>query len=211
MILLAILYGAFLPLQAEYWYGMPAEAFFQLPAVQETINASSPNYELLSAAIFHATNQARKAEGLSALSHEKPLTQAANLHAENMRKERFFAHKDPGNKRLRTPKLRIEKYSSDFRAFGENIARFAVYKLDEKGTFFVTPKGELVDENNEALKAETYSKLARKIVEGWMNSPGHRENLLGNYNSLGIGLSRIFSENKNHIPEILITQNFGLK
>lgn len=31
---------------------------------------------------------------------------------------------------------------------------------------------------------------ARQVVDGWMNSPGHRRNILGHYHLTGIGISR---------------------
>lgn len=198
-------------LQGENWYAMPAESFFELPAVKAQIDPNQPNYPLLAAAVFHASNQARTAEGHSALSYERPLAQAARLHSESMRKHGFFAHRNPKSKRYRTPKLRIQKYSGAFKAFAENIARYAIYRLEKKGIFFVTPDGSLVDENNQALRAETYTGLAHKIVNGWLNSPGHRANLLGDYQALGVGISEVFRTNENQIPELYITQNFGRK
>ena len=32
-------------------------------------------------------------------------------------------------------------------------------------------------------------KTARQVVDMWLNSPGHRKNIEGNYNLSGIGLS----------------------
>lgn len=31
---------------------------------------------------------------------------------------------------------------------------------------------------------------AREVVKGWLNSPGHKKNIEGNYNQTGIGVSR---------------------
>src|SRR5690606_25457852 len=31
------------------------------------------------------------------------------------------------------------------------------------------------------------STTAKEVTEGWKNSPGHRQNLLGNYSLIGIG------------------------
>lgn len=33
-------------------------------------------------------------------------------------------------------------------------------------------------------------KTAKIVVDGWMNSPGHRRNILGHYNLTGIGIVR---------------------
>jgi uncharacterized protein YkwD len=45
-------------------------------------------------------------------------------------------------------------------------------------------------------------EIAKTTVEGWMKSPGHRENLLGYHTSEGIGVA-IASDDK-----VYITQNF---
>lgn len=199
------------PLQENDWYAMPAEVFFNLPEVQAPINAQNPDYQLLQAAIFQATNQARMAEGFNQLAYHSALEKAARLHSENMRKKNFFAHLTPRSHRLKTPQQRIQKYSDAFKSSAENLARYAIYKLEGKGTFFVTQDGELVDRNQKPLSPETYGRLSQKIVRGWMDSPGHRSNILGTFSHMGIGLSDVFKENKNQLPELLITQNFGLK
>jgi uncharacterized protein YkwD len=46
---------------------------------------------------------------------------------------------------------------------------------------------------------------ARQVVAGWMNSPGHRRNILGRYNLTGIGITK---DNRGHI---YYTQIFILK
>lgn len=33
-------------------------------------------------------------------------------------------------------------------------------------------------------------RTAQDVVKGWINSPGHRNNILGNYNLTGIGVAR---------------------
>jgi len=48
----------------------------------------------------------------------------------------------------------------------------------------------------------TDEQIAQQTVDGWMNSPGHRENILSGFHSEGIGVA-IGSDDK-----VLITQNF---
>ncbi|RUR12193.1 hypothetical protein ELY15_05865 [Legionella sp. km772] len=33
-------------------------------------------------------------------------------------------------------------------------------------------------------------RTAQEVVKGWLSSPGHRGNILGNYNFMGIGIAR---------------------
>lgn len=52
--------------------------------------------------------------------------------------------------------------------------------------------------------ATARSNIARVVVDGWINSPGHRQNLLGNYNYCGVGTYK-GSQNRWYY-----TQLFGL-
>lgn len=47
--------------------------------------------------------------------------------------------------------------------------------------------------------------IANKVVNGWINSPGHRKNLLGNFNVCSIGVY------KNSEGFWYLTQLFGLQ
>lgn len=49
----------------------------------------------------------------------------------------------------------------------------------------------------------------KQVVLGWMNSPGHRENILGNYKHLGIGISLGGSGTYGNGEWFYWVQNFG--
>lgn len=53
--------------------------------------------------------------------------------------------------------------------------------------------------------------MARAIVSGWMNSPGHRDNILNEgYRRIGVGVAVLETVKHNHQDEeILATQNFS--
>ena len=61
--------------------------------------------------------------------------------------------------------------------------------------------GENLARNN----GDTIEKVARIAVNGWIKSPGHKKNLLGNYNLCGIGVYRVFGTN-----DFYLTQMFAL-
>ncbi|WP_253274363.1 CAP domain-containing protein [Myxosarcina sp. GI1] len=50
-----------------------------------------------------------------------------------------------------------------------------------------------------------YAKPAKQAVDGWIDSPSHRHNMLGNYNLTGIGIA------KNSQGEYYFTQIFILE
>jgi uncharacterized protein YkwD len=72
-------------------------------------------------AILDCTNRERARNGLSALRPSRTLRRAAQYHAKNMLRHRFFAHTDISG---RTPADRVQMFQrrSNFHFIGENIA-----------------------------------------------------------------------------------------
>ena len=56
---------------------------------------------------------------------------------------------------------------------------------------------------NVAANSQTVSSAAEAAVTGWLNSPGHRVNIEGNYNLSGIGIAR--SGNSFFFTQIFLT------
>ena len=162
------------------------------------------------AAIFSATNDQRLAHGLDALPHEPSLDASSQLHAERMRDHNFFAHEDPTSSTYRTPDDRARAVGVANPRLAENIA--TQISLDytsgepvygkiggAKGQFSRTPDGPLIP-------PVSYVVLAREVVKGWMNSPGHRKNILhADAVSLGTGAAFYW---ENNFPAIYAVQNF---
>lgn len=49
-------------------------------------------------------------------------------------------------------------------------------------------------------------KTAKIVVDGWINSPGHRQNLMGHYNLTGIGIARD-SAGKLYYTQLFLRSN----
>jgi uncharacterized protein YkwD len=104
------------------------------------------------------TNYARKASGLKPLSFSPPFSKAANRKAADMIRCDEFSHEACG--RPFTYWMRQTGFlKGNCWEAGENIA------------FGGGPLGSV-----------------RKVFVAWMNSPGHRENILGEYEVLAVGL-----------------------
>ena len=104
-------------------------------------------------------NEERAEEGLAALEYEARLETAAQGHAEDMVERRFFSHDTPEGLRPEDRALNAG-YPSKHYSSGENLAW---------GT---------------GLEASPV-----EIVDGWMHSPGHRENILrGAFTQMGVGV-----------------------
>lgn len=100
-------------------------------------------------------NQNRRRGGCDSLSLDRRLIDAANEHAADMARRRYFAHESPNGAGAGD---RVSENGYHWRRYGENIARG-------------------VDSPYE-------------VVDGWMHSPAHRENIMDcRLHQMGIGLA----------------------
>jgi uncharacterized protein YkwD len=72
-------------------------------------------------AIIECTNRERTSHGLAPLRRSRPLRRAAQFHANNMLRHRFFAHKDTAG-RLAAERVMMFQKRNKFHYIGENIA-----------------------------------------------------------------------------------------
>lgn len=137
------------------------------------------------AEILRLTNIERQANGLGTLSACPRLATAALAHTNRMLEGQFFAHNDPGTGTSITDRIRATGY------------------LDGAGAWRVA--------ENIAMGYES----AAATMTGWMNSPGHRANILTpELTHLGVGVSIGLWEAwrgtySNWNSATMATQNFG--
>ncbi len=130
--------------------------------------------------ILELTNAERRERGIRPLLPEPGLRSIARAHSDDMIARDFFGHINPDGETIAG---RIARgHRQRIRISGENIWRGAGYRTSGSANL---------------------QMLAKEIVDDWMNSAGHRENLLRpEFSHLGVGVS---SEGGT----ILATQNFG--
>jgi uncharacterized protein YkwD len=147
---------------ASYYTNYSLNSFKQLPAVHQKIVGSKFNYRLMDAALFFRTNEERIKYNLPQFNFSVALEKAALGHSIDMVQQNFYSHDSPvSGKEDMTD--RIKRVGIDYRTCAENIYDF----FDED---------------------PTYWSLASKLVEGWMNSSGHRRNILNpSFTYLGCG------------------------
>ena len=116
----------------------------------------------LSKSTLCLVNKQRKRRGMRKLRNNKRLSRAAQVHAQDMVRRQFFSHDSPSGASV-VDRIKRVGYLSSTRAWsvGENIAWGSGSQS--------TPK---------------------KIVRAWMNSPGHRKNILTRkFREIGIGIA----------------------
>lgn len=163
-----------------------------------------PEWQLnrIEAEIHRLVNIERTAKKLDPLTYDAKLAEVAHFHSANMAEHRFFNHVDP-QKRDATDRAQALGYKEHGpgkngtvkSGIGENI-----YQGFEYASGSVTVSDGVRLEEREWITEKTIAKLA---VEGWMNSPGHRANILNDhYEKQGIGVV-LDGEGR-----VYITQNF---
>lgn len=127
-------------------------------------------------AIHDATNRHRTSRSRPRLDYSEHLSAIALRHSRDMATREYFDHHSPeGN----SPGDRYRNHDHSDRSYGENIA------FEQPGP------------------AISSTELAERIVDGWMDSPGHRESILEDqFDAEGIGVYTL--------PDgtVLVTQNF---
>ena len=142
--------------------------------------------ELLSKLILEETNRFRASRGRGALNAFRPLMKAAQDHSQAMADYNFFAHNNPRDRSQRTLTDRIRRVNLRPRAYAENIA--LTYSQDFREMFASTKKGRQF--RSQGVAEHTYRTLAQSVTQQWINSRGHRENMLGkSYTLIGFGFA----------------------
>ena len=140
------------------------QSFANYAPAARVLDRNTVDHNLLDAAVFYATNAARVSHGLAPLRFARALHESAYEHSCDMAAGNFFAHENPKNAAKRTPWQRMAAKGVSGGNRAENIAaRF--------------------------VQNATYLSCASQIVKQWMDSPGHRANILnGKFTYLGCGV-----------------------
>ena len=167
--------------------------------LQEQIAYVRSNAATLAASIHNLINEERRKAGLDRLGWDQALANIALSHSMDMGERDYFDHISPEGKDF-ADRYTEHGYHLDTRigdhiyVGGENLALTNVvrsYTYDQD-------TGEVLE-----YKFNDLDELARSTVQGWMESPGHRENILTPFSREGLG-AYVTDEG-----EIYITEDFS--
>ncbi|MFH0830090.1 MAG: CAP domain-containing protein [Candidatus Aenigmatarchaeota archaeon] len=160
-------------------------------APQELMNP--PEIE---ARVHYLINEQREENGLDPLGYDNALASIARAHSRDMARRNFFAHENPDGL---SPSDRADR--AGYKSFKDH------------GTYTTNGIAENILQTNLATSVthingvptsynwRTMDRLVESAVDGWMNSPGHRKNILtATYEKEGIGVV-IGPENKVYMTE----------
>jgi uncharacterized protein YkwD len=130
------------------------------PLADRPLEAATFDGPLLSRAIFQEVNRVRVSFGLAAVGPNRELDAAADEQASHLVLIAGVEHANflPGEE---TPRARVARVGIYPPVVGENALMMPLFG----------PPGR-------PLPPYTYRTFAALLVEGWMNSPGHRANIL---------------------------------
>ncbi len=115
----------------------------------------------LEQSVFDLSNDERLKAGVHALAYDEQLALSARRHAHEMAQLNYVSHESPIAENA-TLLQRVIQAGSAAQELGENVARF-----------------------------RSDGNVADKVVKGWLNSPGHRKNLLHtHFTHMGIGVAQ---------------------
>ena len=169
------------------------------PPTTTTTTLQTININSLEKQIHDLINTERIEHGLSALSWNNELGSIARFHSVDMISRNYFSHNDPeGNGPT-------ERY----------LEHGYFCHIDLPGGYYIEGGSENIAGNflgsyyyldGSIAQYKSQQEIAGSVVNGWMNSPGHRENILRSYwTREGIGVA---IGNLEYEGTIYITENF---
>ena len=156
------------------------------------------------------TNEIREVEGLRVLEHRTKVSDIARAHSENMASHQRITHrldgKGPTDRALAAgydckADLGDGRYSQGLAENVSSIKRIQDWFRPTRGVGAWQLVGYRADEE----------AVARGLMEKWMKSDGHRENILKErYRRVGVGVFIELGEKRGYVFEtVWATQNFS--
>lgn len=143
----------------------------------------------LEQAVHERINDRRRARGLSTLGFDDALQSIADYHSADMAQKNYFSHDSP------TGETMEDRYD----AFGYDC------RVDAGGNRYLTG-AENIYKTSYSGQYYSVEEIADNVVNGWMNSTGHRKNIVtSEWNNEGIGVEIIEEHGETRI---YVTQNF---
>ena len=189
----------------------PAEACSRVvskKAAETVVPTGRINQSLLDDAIRAEVNFHRCRAGLPMLRDAgNGLAKQAFKHSSWMAKTQQLTHRSTvaGSATLQQ---RVKKSGVKFRTGSENIGMVHRYRIDNQRFNIVNSSAcQFASKDGKALPAHSYASLARHAVNLWMNSPGHRKNIL-DQRVTRMSSAVAFDPKAKYCGRFWLTQNF---
>ena len=186
-------------------------SFRKLPAANQVIDPEKVNKALLDAAVFHETNRRRAMEKLKPLRHHAKAREAAAIQSRSMAETGVVRHENPQPNAsvpsdraqlagLARPAFLAENVASTFARRYRSGVKFYVREEDGREIYSAEPNGP-------PIPLHTYLTFATTLVDSWMVSLGHRNNIMAPEAEY-LGCSCIRGEKRTAMDTYYCTQVF---
>lgn len=175
-------------------------------AAQTIVPTGRIDQNLLDSAIRAEVNYHRCRAGLPKVGDAgNGLAKQAKKHSTWMARNQQLTHKSTVAGAA-TLKQRVKASGVKFRTGSENIGMVHRYQIDNR-RFKIKGQCQFATYEGQALPAHSYASLARHAVTLWMNSPGHRKNILDR-KVKRVSTAVAFDPNAKYCGRFWLTQNF---
>lgn len=176
----------------------------------DTIDIANFDNHLLEAAVFFLTNEIRVYKKLKYLPYHSLLAKTARIHSDQMAKYDFFDHTNKKNKKYREAEDRAKAAGIINPRLAENIIEGFIVEYNSGDKVIAGAPGEFLDQKTrKRLPNRTYYSLANTLLDLWMNSKGHRANILSeDALEFGCGISIYKMKTFNNMSAVKATQIF---
>ncbi|MGI9393881.1 MAG: CAP domain-containing protein [Boseongicola sp.] len=177
-------------------------------AAKTVVPSSRVNQTLLDQAIRTEVNFHRCRAGLRSLADAgNGLANQAKKHSSWMARAQQLTHRSTVAGSA-TFKQRLKRSGVKFRTGAENIGMVHRYRIDNQRFKIVNSSAcQFTTYDGKPLPAHSYASLARHVVNLWMNSPGHRKNILNSkVTKMSSGVA--FDPKAQYCGRFWLTQNF---
>jgi uncharacterized protein YkwD len=187
------------------------QTFRQLPQTKQRLEPGNIDLLLLDMAVFHETNRQRQQHRLPPLVFDLRVRQLAQLQSRAMAEQAFVGHENPAEPEKKTMSDRVRLIGLNPAFVAENVAnafarqyksgrKFYIREENGQKIYSYTPQGP-------NLPMHTYITFAEALVDSWMNSPGHRKNILHSSPQF-LGCSCEPAKKQDELFTFYCTQNF---
>lgn len=168
--------------------------------IAEQADEEQLNERQIEKLVHERVNEVRAAHDRQRLDFDETLREIARGHSTHMGSEGFYSHESPSGKDFQDRyadagySCRIPLGNGEYAVGSENLASTYAYIM--------------VETSNGTTQYDTNEEVANAIVEQWLSSEQHRENLLKRYwDDEGIGVALSDRSNDSGV-RVYVTQNF---
>lgn len=196
--------------EKDYYTGLNVNNFRKDKSLNESMDFNNLDFERIHAAVFWVTNEQRYKNKLKVLGYSPQLEKIATMHSKDMYEKNFFSHENKKDKKKLTPNNRAALVGVINPFIAENIAEAFGLQYKPETNVYILASGQFsYKSGGDPIPPHTYLTFADALVKSWMNSPGHKKNILSE-NAVQLGCGVFFYRDKefNQMPSFKATQNF---